>query len=383
MMHSFNFHLTTKIVFGQPAHEVLPDELSAMKAQTVLLVSDRGLVQLGLVSQFETVLQRGGVRVIPFTSVSSNPTSDEVTAGNTVAQEAKVDAVVALGGGSPIDVAKGIALLLANGGLYTDYLWAGKEIAHRSWPLIAIPTTAGTGSEVSKVAVVSDNDIPFKKGVLSPLMYPHVAIVDPSLTRGLPPGLTASTGIDAFVHAFEAFVGKRTNPFSDQMALAALRSAWEYLPRATMDGDDMDARQEMMLAALRAGIAMDQAGLGLVHALSGPLSCHFHLHHGLANAIILPHVVRFNLPAVPCDRRQKLNGALDLEATASEEALVAAVNNFVIDLGLPVSLDEINVSIANGDWEAMAEETTRMALIRNNPRMATQEDCRLLLEEMA
>jgi alcohol dehydrogenase len=233
------------------------------------------------------------------------------------------------------------------------------------------------------VAVVSDKDIPFKKGVLSPLMFPHVAIVDPELTRGLPPGLTAATGMDAFVHALEAFVGKRADPFSDELALSSMRTARMHLHRATIDGDDMEARQQMMLAALWGGMAMDHAGLGLVHALSGPLTSHVHLHHGLANALILPHVVRFNLPAIPAVRRQKLNRLLGLDADAGEEALVEALRLFVFDLGLPTSLGELNVSLDDINWDVMAEETTRMVLIRNNPRPATQEDCRILLGQMA
>jgi alcohol dehydrogenase len=382
-MLSFRFHLPTKVIFGLPAHEILPVELAAMNARSVLLVSDQTLDQLGLVSKIETELRRAGFSVATFTSVTSNPTTDDVTAGLEVAREHGVDALIALGGGSPIDVAKGIALLIANGGIYTDFLWEGKEITRRSWPLLAVPTTAGTGSEVSKVAVVSDKDIPFKKGVLSSLMFPHVAIVDPELTRGLPPGLTAATGMDAFVHALEAYIGRRADPFSDELALSAMRTAWKHLHRATLDGDDMEARQQMMLAALWGGMAMDHAGLGLVHALSGPLTSHVHLHHGLANALILPHVVRFNLPAIPAVRRQKLNRLLGLDAAVSDEALVEALRLFVSDLGLPTSLGELNVSLEDLDWDVMAEETTRMVLIRNNPRPATQEDCRILLEQLA
>ncbi|MGB3714463.1 MAG: iron-containing alcohol dehydrogenase [Candidatus Promineifilaceae bacterium] len=382
-MQSFRFHLPTKVIFGLPAHEILPVEIAAFNARTVLLVSDRTLAQLGLVAQIETELRRAGLDVVTFTSVTSNPTSDEVTAGLAAAHEHGIDALIALGGGSPIDVAKGIALLIANGGAYTDYLWEGKGITHRSWPLIAVPTTAGTGSEVSKVAVVSDKDIPFKKGVLSPLMFPHVAIVDPELTRGLPPGLTAATGMDAFVHALEAFVGQRANPFTDELALSAMRTAWKHLHRATMNGDDMKARQQMMLAALWGGMAMDHAGLGLVHALSGPLTSHLHLHHGLANALILPHVVHFNIPAIPIARRQKLNRLFGLDAAASGARLVEKLRLFVSDLGLPASIGELNVSLEDIDWDVLAEETTRMVLIRNNPRPATQEDCRILLGQMA
>ncbi len=382
-MDRFSFHLPTKILFGQAAQELLPLELAKLDAKNVLLVSDPGLDQLGLVVQMATSLQQAGIAVVTFTAVSSNPTSDEVAAGLTTAREHEVDAVVALGGGSPIDVAKGIALLLANGGAYADYQWHGKAITERSWPLLAIPTTAGTGSEVSKVAVVSDPDKPFKKGVLSPLMFPHVALVDPELTRGLPPGLTAATGMDAFIHALEAFMGKRANPFTDQQALSAMQVAWRHLPRVTADGNDMESRQQMMLAALWGGMAMDHAGLGLVHALSGPLTSHTDLHHGLANALLLPYVVRFNLPAIPRTRRQILNELFGLGAAANEENLVHALKQFIEGLGLPFCLSQLDIQLQGADLDRIAEETTRMVLIHNNPRAATAADCRMILEQIA
>ena len=381
-MDKFIFHLPTRIIFGQAAQDVLPLELAELDAKTVLLVSDPGLDQLGLVAQMVTSLQQAGIDVATFTSVSSNPTSDEVAAGLTVARKQKADVIIALGGGSPIDVAKGIALLLANGGTYADYQWHGKAITRRSWPLLVIPTTAGTGSEVSKVAVVSDPHNPFKKGVLSPLMFPHVAIVDPELTRGLPPGLTAATGMDAFIHALEAFTGKRANLFTDLLAVSAMRVSWTHLPRVTADGDTMESRQQMMLAALWGGMAMDHAGLGLIHALSGPLTSHTHLHHGLANALLLPYVMRFNLPAISTERRQILNELFELNATANEEDLVNALERFVEGLGLPISLSQIDLQLQDADLDRIAEETTRMVLIHNNPRLATAADCRTILEQM-
>ena len=381
-MNKFNFHLPTKIIFGQPACEVLPVELAALDAKKVLLVSDPGLARIGLVGQVQASLQDAGIDVAVFTAVSTNPTTDEVAAGLDLAREFQADALIALGGGSPIDVAKGIALVLANGGSYADYQWGGKPITRRSWPLLAVPTTAGTGSEVSKVAVVSDPDNPFKKGVLSPLMFPHAAIVDPELTRGLPKWLTAATGMDAFIHALEAFVGQRANPFTDQLALAATQTAWTHLPGATANGDDMAARKQMMLAALWGGMAMDHAGLGLIHALSGPLTSHLHLHHGLANAIILPHVMRFNLTAVPDQRRHMLHNSFGLDASASDETFVTTLTQFVGNMGLPTSLSELDLVLDDVDWDGIAEETTRMVLIHNNPRPATQEDCRTILEQM-
>jgi len=383
MMNNFNFHLPTKIIFGQPFRETLLFELAEMSADNVLLVADPGIAQLGLISQLKDSLIQEGLAVSTFTSVTSNPTSDEVEAGVAIAREFGRDTVVALGGGSPIDVAKGIALLLANGGTYADYQWGGKEIIHRSRPLIAIPTTAGTGSEVSKVAVVSNPENLFKKGVLSPLMFPQVAIVDPELTRTLPAQLTAATGMDAFIHALEAFVGRRANPFTDQLALAAMGTAWTHLPLAFANGDNMVSRERMMLAALWGGLAMDHAGLGLIHALSGPLTTHLHLHHGLANALLLPAVLRFNLPAIPLARRGILNELFGLEVDAGEKALVLALTHFVRDLGLPTSLSQLNIPLDNIDWNVIAEETTRMVLIGNNPRPASLTDCRLILEEIA
>ena len=382
MSTQFTYHLPTKIIFGQPAHEALKRELSGLNANKVLLLSDPGLAQLGLVDRISAQLKQAGHAISLFTDVSSNPTTTEVAAGLSLARVQQTEVIIALGGGSAIDVAKAIAMLLANGGSYVNYQWEGKPITQRSRPLLAVPTTAGTGSEVSKVAVIVDPDNPFKKGVLSPLMFPRAAILDPELTRSLPPRLTAATGMDAFIHALEAFIGRRANPFTDQLALAALRTAWTALPQATANGEDLVARQAMMLAALWGGTAMDHAGLGLIHALSGPLTGHLHLHHGLANALILPYVLRFNLPAISSDRRRDLNTALDLPADVNDNTLIEQITRFVRRLGLPTRLNELDVSLDNIDWDAIAEETTRMVLIGNNPRSASAVDCRSILDEM-
>lgn len=381
MIPNFRFQMPVKVVFGAPVQEVLPQELLALQAQKVLLVSDRGLEENGLLDLVSASMNKSRFQISTYLDVSSNPTSWEVMDGLELAKIRDVDTIIALGGGSPIDVAKGIALLMANGGTYADYQWGGKQIEERSWPLIAVPTTAGTGSEVSKVAVVSDPENPFKKGVLSPLMFPHVAVVDPELTRGLPPNLTAATGMDAFIHALEAYVGQRANPFTDQLALGAMQEIWTFLPRAVNDGQDIRARQQMMLAALWGGMAMDQSGLGLVHALSGPLTTHLHLHHGLTNGIILPHVVKFNLPAIPPQRLRALNSLFGLSGQDGD-ALVAALTNFVANLGLPTSLHQLDIAPDKIDLDSIAAETTRMVLINNNPRPAAVDDCRNLVQQM-
>ncbi len=379
----FTFHLKTKIIFGQPAAAALATECSTLDAGRVLLVSDPGLEQLGLVATLTAALAAQAITVIPFTQVSSNPTTNQVAAGFEIARLEKVGALVALGGGSPIDVAKAIAMLLTNGGTYADYQWGGRTITQRSAPLIAIPTTAGTGSEVSKVAVIVDPANPFKKGVLSPQMFPHVAIIDPELTCGLPPGLTAATGMDAFIHAIEAYAGLRANPFTDTFALAAMQAIRGWLPQAVARGNDRQARAQMMLAALWGGIAMDHAGLGLVHSLSGPLSGFGHLHHGLANALILPYALRFNAPGIAPERLRTLASLFGLGETADDDDLFVAAQGFVESLGLPTTLAAIDLHLDGDTRQRLATETLRMVLIQNNPRAVTEADCVQLLEEMA
>lgn len=382
-MMLFTYHLPTKIIFGQPALEAVKAELAQLQAERVLFVSDSGLVQLGLVAQFTAGLSEAGYTVTPFTEVSSNPTTTEVAAGLALAREQETQALIGLGGGSAIDVAKGIAMLMTNGGDYADYQWGGKAITARSLPLLAIPTTAGTGSEVSRVAVIVDPANPFKKGVLSPLMFPHAAIVDPELTRSLPPRLTAATGMDAFIHALECYIGRRANPYTDQFCLAALETIWTTLPQTVSNGQDLAARQAMLLAALWGGTAMDHAGLGLIHALSGPLTGHLHLHHGLANALILPYALRFNLPAIPPERAARLNRIFDLPAEADGERLVETLTHFVRGLGLPTHLSELNQPLDGVDWAAIAADATRMVLLQNNPRPVSAAECEMILTQMS
>ncbi len=382
---AFTYYLPTRLIFAQPAADALRAELASLPggpATRVLLVTDPGLVEIGAAGRFVESLAEEGRRVTVFSDVSSNPTTVEVAAGLDQAQAAGVQALVALGGGSAIDVAKAIAMLLANGGSYADYQWGGKAITQRSVPLLVVPTTAGTGSEVSRVAVIVDPSNPLKKGVLSPLMFPYGAVYDAELTRTLPPQLTAATGMDALIHALEAYTGRRSHPYTDSLCLSALTTAAKALPRVVADGSDMEAREAMLMAALWGGTSMDHAGLGLVHSISGPLTGHLHLHHGLANALILPYALRFNLPAIPAEKLAQLNHIFGLETDAPGEALVEQVAEFVRELGLPGRLGELGRSLDGVDWAAIAAETTRMVLINNNPRPVTAGDVELLLQEM-
>jgi alcohol dehydrogenase class IV len=378
---NFAFQMPTRIVWA-PLGAALPAELQALEVDRVLIVTDPGLRATGLPDDALAAIEAAGLAGSIFDDVSGNPTTDNVAAALLAGQDFEADGFVAIGGGSAIDTAKAAAMLIANGGSYADYQWDGRPITRRSHPFVAVPTTAGTGSEVSKVSVISDPSQPFKKGVLSPLMFAHAAVIDPQVTVGLPAHLTAATGMDALVHALEAYTGLRANQMSDMLALESLRLATRSLVQATNDGSDLEARREMMLAAIYGGIAMDQAGLGLVHALSGGLCSHMHLHHGLANALLLPYVAGFNMRAIPDARRRQLNVIFGLEEDAKGEAFVEALVRLVTSLNLPVGLADRRDETADLDWQAVAEESMRMVMVHNNPRPVTVEDCASILEAL-
>jgi alcohol dehydrogenase class IV len=294
-----------------------------------------------------------------------------------LARKSEAQAIVALGGGSVIDVGKAVGLLRTNGGHYADYQWGGRPITCPILPLVAVPTTAGTGSEVTKVTVIEDPETRFKKGVLSPHLFARVAVLDPGLTLSLPAHLTAATGADVVGHAFEAFVGRRASPITDVLALEALRRAWTHLPRATHLSDDLPARQEMMLASAMAGLAFDQSGLGIIHSLAGPVAGRYELHHGLCIGLLLPQGLAYNLPVLG-DKRPALLEAMGMPVSLTDRQVVERVKTWLADLGLPLSLAQLGID--DPDLPAMGEEASRMVLLPNNPRPATAADCQRLLE---
>ena len=316
---AFTFFCPVKLIFGQPVAEALPAALAEIGTRRVLLLSDPGLAQIGLAEQIAALLRGAGLHVATFFGVKTNPTVADVEAALTVARAAEVEALVAFGGGSVIDVGKAVGLLMTNGGSYADYQWRGQPITRPILPLVAVPTTAGTGSEMTKVTVIEDEETHSKRGVLSPYLFARAAILDPALTASLPPGLTAATGADVLGHALEAYMGRRANPVTDTLALDAASRAWHHLPRATRQGDDLAARQEMLLASALAGWAFDQSGLGIIHALAGPLSARYALHHGLCIGLLLPYGLAFNLPALG-DKRAGLLRALDMAPDLSDDA---------------------------------------------------------------
>jgi alcohol dehydrogenase class IV len=372
---AYTVHCPTRIIFSDGARADLERELAGLPAGPALVVTDPGIVSAGIL---ERVLPEIGNRTLEaFGDVPGNPGVATVAEALEKAQACGAQAIVAIGGGSAIDAAKAVGVLLAHPGVTWEQLQAGRAaLSGRRVPLIAVPTTAGTGSEVSHVAVIGAPD-GFKKGVVHPSLFPSVAIVDPGLTLSLPPSLTAATGMDTVVHALEAYLGRRANPSMDLLALGALERAVDALPAAVEDGANLGARRDMAYAAVWAGMAMDQAGLGLCHALCGPLSARRGVHHGLGNALLLPAVLAFDAPAIASDRWPRLRHALGLRETAQPGALAGWARAFVVRLGMPAGLAQVGVEAS--DLPAMAADATRMAMIGNNVRPASEADCLAVL----
>src|SRR5512144_1863261 len=291
----------TRIVFGEGAIREVPNHLARLGVKRPLVVADPGVATAGLLGRLAAVL--GGARVpfATFEGVEPNPTGSTVERGLAVYRQAGCDGVVALGGGSPIDAAKGVRLLATHAlplAQYDDAKDGWRLVTNPLPPMIAIPTTAGTGSEVGRSFVVTLEETGRKTVIFAPPLMPSVAVCDPELTYGLPPRLTAATAVAAFTHNLEALCAKGFHPLADALARKGLELCARHLPTAVRDGSDPDARAGMMIAAITGATAF-QKGLGAAHALAHALGPISGVHHGLANAVVLPYVMEFNLPAAP------------------------------------------------------------------------------------
>jgi alcohol dehydrogenase class IV len=392
MRTTWTFHSAGQLLFGRHATQQLGDIVGRLGARRVLLITDPVLVKAGLVEPIHGPLNEAGIAVEVFSGGEPEPSTRAADAAIAIGREFRPDAILGLGGGSNMDLAKITSVVLRHGGKPLDYVGDDK-VPGPVLPVVGLPTTAGTGSEVSAAAVLTDTEQKIKVGVLSNYLRPRVAVVDPLLTLSCPPKVTADSGIDALTHAVEAYTavdnahfplpqGERTvyqggHPFGDTFAEKAIALIGKYLRRAVAHGSDLDAREGMALAATMAGLAFSNVGVAAVHALEYPVGGATHCSHGAGNGLLLPFVMRYNLPV----RRPKLAAIARLlgadvegksEADAAEAA-IAAVEQLRQDIGIPLRLRDIGVT--ESQLRPFAEKAFAIKrILRVNPRPVTADD---------
>jgi len=370
--------------FGAGAIDAVAGIVRGTGCQAAVIVTDQGLASTAIVASVASLLAASGITATVFSDVHANPTTGDVAAGAdqvaAVAAEAGRPAVVAVGGGSSIDAAKGIALAAVNPerGRDLDYR---RTFAEPALPLVAVPTTAGTGTETNPFGVITDPVTRRKFYVGGATSLPVAAILDPELTASLPPGGTAATGMDALVHALESCMSRRANPWSEGIALQAIRMISAHLPRAVADGSNLEARSQMLLAWHLAGVAMGSAGLGLCHAVGHGLGGRFDIAHGVALTMVLPGVLRFNIGA--CEDRLAAvafaAGAGDTARSAGWNAAAAvdAVTALAARAGITQQLPGFGITAA--DFDLIAADALDDDVLANTPRPPTGDDIRAIL----
>jgi alcohol dehydrogenase len=348
-------------------------------ARKVLIVTDRGLVKAGLIDAPRRSLEQQGMVVDIFSDVSADPPEAVVEAAVERARAFQADLVIGLGGGSSMDVAKLVAVL-APGTQPLKEAYGTGNVRGKRLPLAQIPTTAGTGSEVTNIAIVTTGETT-KMGVVAPQLYADLAVLDATLTLGLPPAVTAATGIDAMVHAIEAYTSKhKKNPMSDILARQGLALLSTHLLTACEEGKNLEARQAMLLGACLAGQAFSNAPVAAVHALAYPVGGIFHVPHGLSNSLVLPHVLEFNMPHA-YDHYAELASIAAPQAQGSTEAranaLIVALKQIAERTRIPTRLRE--VGIAQSDLDRLADDAMlQTRLLGNNPRTVARDDARAI-----
>lgn len=376
-MTPFTFNTAPSIVFGDGAVRQLGEQARRRLGERVFIVTDAGVVSSGLVAPAREALEREDLAVAHYAGVVADPPEHIVQEAAATATAFGATGIVGLGGGSSMDVAKLVALLCAGREKLADIYGVNVATGPRL-PLILVPTTAGTGSEVTPISIVTTGENE-KKGVVSPVLLPDVALLDPELTLGLPPHVTAATGIDAMVHAIEAYASAspNNNPLSRHLAREALRLLGRALLPAVRDGSDREARGAMLLGAMLAGQAFANSPVAAVHALAYPIGGRYHVPHGLSNALVLPHVIRFNAPVAGqsyADIAPDLFPHLgELGTQGRAEAFAEALAGLSPACGLPTRLRD--VGIPEEALPTLAEDAMKQTrLLVNNPRPVTEGD---------
>lgn len=375
---SFEFHTTKSIAIGPDSSCEVGLHCKKLGILKAVVVSDASIYKLGLLDKMLQSLDGAAVEYVLFVDVEVDPPIQVVQQAIEFSRNNNIDGVIGVGGGSSMDTAKLIAALTYSKQSIQQVTGIDKLLQERL-PLIQVPTTAGTGSEVTPISIVTTEDST-KIGILSTTLLPDIAILDPNLTLKLPASITAATGVDAMVHAIEAYTSViKKNQYSDMLAREAVKLLAEHLPTAVHNGSDTHARSNVMLGATMAGQAFANAPVAAVHALAYPLGGHFHIPHGLSNALVLPHVLKFNLPNTFCLYAELADIAVGEESLKLKdsyqkaEALIIYVEHLVKDLGLPTRLSELGIK--EQDLPLLAKEALQQKrLLVNNPRKLTELD---------
>jgi alcohol dehydrogenase class IV len=363
------FSFPTAIHFGPGSRHLAGDHLRKHGARRPLIVTDRGIAALPLLAEFRASLG-AGLDVGTFAGVAGNPTAAQVMAGAEAFRAHGADAVIGLGGGAALDVAKVVAVMAVHPGHVIDYVWdqpGVRPIVNPLPYLVALPTTSGTGSEVGRSSVVSEDDSHVKRVVFSPRLLPKVVFADPELTLGLPPTVTAATGMDALTHNVESYLSPAYHPLCDGIALEGTRIAARALARAVHEPGDLAARSDMMMASMMGAIAF-QKDLGAVHACAHALGAVYDMHHGLANALMIEPVMRFNLDAVP----EKFDELAHVVGAGSGAAFVPWLARLKASIGIPAGLAAVNVTRER--IPALVAIAEKDVCQRTNPRACSTAD---------
>lgn len=372
----FTFRGAKKIVFGRNALEGLAGAVGELRGSRPFVVIDAHLAGAGLADRVRDILGREGLKAVVYSEITGEPHLETADRGAQRARKAKADIVIGIGGGSAMDAAKAMAVVAGNNGKAVDYLGLNR-VPGPGLPTIMVPTTAGTGSEVTFTSVFIRKDLKKKEGMNSHFLYPDVALLDPLLTLSVPPDVTATTGIDALCHAIESFTSIQASPMSEMISLEAIGLIAANIRTCVHNGSDIDAREAMLLGSLYAGLGLANAGVTAVHSLSYPLGGRYGVPHGLANTVLLPAVMRFNLPGAleKFAALAEAMGEVVDELSLRDAALCAvdAVEDLIFDCGVDSSLETLGVE--EDDLQGLAEEAMTVARpLANNPRRISMQD---------
>ncbi|HJV64515.1 MAG TPA: iron-containing alcohol dehydrogenase [Geomonas sp.] len=371
---TYGFFIPTVSLMGIGSAKETGGQVKALGASKALLVTDKGISAMGMADKIKEQVEAAGVSVVIFDGAEPNPTDINVHDGAKVYQENGCDSIISLGGGSSHDCAKGIGLVIGNGGHIRDFEGVNKSTKAMP-PFVAINTTAGTASEMTRFCIITNTDTHVKMAIVDWRCTPNIAINDPLLMVGKPPALTAATGMDALTHAVEAYVSTIATPITDACALKAIELIAGYLSKAVANGEDLEARDKMAYAEYLAGMAFNNASLGYVHSMAHQLGGFYNLPHGVCNAILLPAVSQYNLIACPerfADIAKALGENVDgLSITEAGQKAIDRIRSLSASIGIPTGLKALNVK--EEDLKVMAENAKKDACQFTNPRKATLE----------